>query len=127
MAFRCFCRCKIQSTGIPQPLVGSWISACAGIGAPSYFPLAATLGTMANAGNDATQIFVNGDPLWLIDPGGVGANPEPALCQSVAGNVLTFGPQTDGNNAYTRKPHVAGAFNTGTFVLLKQQVNNLYI
>ena len=50
MPFRSFGVFKLQSSTVPQPLVGSWITA--GIGGPSNAPLTLTLGTAMNAGND---------------------------------------------------------------------------
>jgi len=109
----------------PQPLLGSWIASGAGITAPSKQPLVLTLGTACASGNDATQLFGYGDPVLLIDPNG--ANGENCRIQSVSSNTVTLGPQNDDQNWVTRNPHVAGAFGTGTFIMLAIDVNNIYL
>jgi hypothetical protein len=141
VAYRTFCTFKIAAANTPQPLVGSWITLFNGASG-AIPPLRApgsifTLGTAANAGNDASQIFVPSDPLWLIDPNGAtGANIEPAVVGQVTGNTLTLAPQTtstagSGTDPFTTKPHVAGTFGatagSATFMLLNIDVNNIYV
>lgn len=141
MAFRTFARMKIQSTGVPQPLIGSWISLYNG--ATGAIPPQAsagsvlTLGTACNAGNDASQLFVNDDEVWLIDPNSsTGANSEAVRVNTITGNTLVFMPSTRFapnfiGNPFTVNSHVAGAFGStpgaGTFMLLNYDVNNIFV
>lgn len=132
MSFRTFGSLKIQSTTIPQPLIGSWIQA--GIGAPSNVPFPVTLGVAASGSGftDAQVLFRAGDPVWLVDPNG--KNAEPAIVASVAGavtNQITLGVQQSSgggkDNPVTINPHVNGPLGIGTFILLKHEVNNVYV
>lgn len=130
MALRSYATLHVQSTTVAQPLVGSWITA--GIGAPSDVPLTLTLGTASQGSgpNDAEAIFSQGDPVWLLDPGTLIG--EPAIITSVnTSNQVVLGPQNASpgghNNPVTRLSHVSGAFGTGTWILLKQMVNNLFV
>jgi hypothetical protein len=112
--------------------MGSWI--VSGIGGPSNVPFTVTLGDAAAASGftDAQAIFRTGDPVWLIDPNG--KNAEPAMVTSVSGavtNQITLGnQQTSGGgvaNPVTLNSHVSGVLGTGTFILLKQPANNVYV
>jgi len=134
MAFRSMGVLHVQSTSVPQPLVGSWISA--GIGAATRTPITITLGTIsgASATSDAQVIFKQGDPVWLLDPNG--ANGEPAVISSVnaGANQVTLSPQTThmsetmgGCNPVTTRPHISGGFGTGTWIILAMSVNNLLV
>ena len=127
MAFRTGAVMKVQSTSVPQPFWGSWISAVVtgSLAGSNTSPVTLTLGTACNAGNDASQLFIPGDPVWLIDPTGV--NGEACRISGISGNNITLGPQNDNGNFVTRNPHVAGAYGTGTFILLGIDVNNLFI
>ena len=126
MPFRTFAVLTIQSTTVPQPLVGSWITA--GIGAPSNQPLTLTLGTASSAGNDATNIFQAGDDVLLIDPAGTREN---ARISSLTGNTVTLGykhAQPTGNIVpVTELPHVSGAFGTGTFIIPALSIKGLFV
>jgi len=122
MALRTSAVLSVQSTTVPQPLLGSWITA--GIGAPATRPITLT------PGNDATNLFHPGDPAWIIDPNG--ANAEAVLISGVSGNTVTLGPQSSmdalgGANPVTRSTHVSGAFGVGSFILLNFDVNNVYV
>ena len=129
MPFRSFGVFKLQSSTVPQPLVGSWITA--GIGGPSNAPLTLTLGTAMNAGNDATQIFQAGDHALLVDPSG--ANAEDVYISATSGNTVTLNPKANlgtgvsGMSPVTEKTHVSGVFGTGTFIILNNQANNLFV
>jgi hypothetical protein len=132
MAFRSVGLMRIRSTTIAQPLIGSWITA--GIGGPTNIPTTVTLGDAAAASGftDAQLIFRTGDPVWLIDPNG--KNAEPAVISSVANavtNQITLGVQQSSgagkDNPVTINPHVSGILGTGTFILLKANVNNVYV
>jgi hypothetical protein len=128
MALRTSAVLSVQSTTVPQPLLGSWITA--GIGAPATRPITLTLGTATSSGNDATNLFHPGDPAWIIDPNG--ANAEAVLISGVSGNTVTLGPQSSmdalgGANPVTRSTHVSGAFGVGSFILLNFDVNNVYV
>lgn len=122
MAFRTAALMKLAGV-VPQPYIGSWITAGA-VTAPSKVPLSITLGTACSTGNDATQLFLPGDPVLLIDP--AGTNGENCRIQSISANTVTLGPQNDDQNWVIRNPHVAGAFGTGTFIALAIDVNNIY-
>lgn len=118
------------ATNQPQPLLGSWITAGAGITAPAGAPITLTLGTASVSGNDAANIFTNGEPALLLDPNG--KNMETVLIQSVLNNTVTLGRSTDmsaagGNNPVTRYAHVAGAIGTGTWIMPKQMANNFLV
>jgi hypothetical protein len=129
MAFRTFAVFKIQSNTVPQPMVGSWISA--GIGGPSNAPITLTLGTATSAGNDATNIFKAGDHALLLDPSG--ANAEDVYISAVSGNTVSLGPKAQlgtgpgGLSPVTEFSHVSGAFGTGTFITPNGQANNLFV
>lgn len=129
MAFRTFVNFKALSTTVPQPLIGSYITA--GIGAPSNVPITLTLGAVSSAGNDATNIFVKGEYAWLINPDGTGG--EKAWISGVSGNTVTLGSQTQyaigdsGLSPVTQRTHVSGAFGTGTFIALYYDFNNLFV
>lgn len=126
MALRTGATSKVMSTVIPQPLIGSWISATnSPLNAKSRVPITVTLGTVSSVGNDATNFFAGGDQVLLIDPSG--QNAENCRVQSVAGNTLTLGVQNDDGNFVIRNPHIAGAFGTGTFIALATDVNNVYV
>lgn len=118
----------VAATDTPQPLIGSWVTAGAGFNAPSGVPLTLTLGTALTSGNDAS-IFAPGDEAYLIDPNG--AHGEPVRIQSVSGNTVTLGNQTDmstqGQNPVTRFAHAAGAIGTGTFITPHQMANNFLV
>lgn len=128
MAFRTSAVLSVQSTTVAQPLLGSWITA--GIGAPSNHPITLTLGTATSSGNDATNLFRPGDPVWLVNADGSGA--EAVAISGVSGNTVTLGPQTTmdaigGPNPVTRFAHASGAFGTGTFIALSWDANNVYV
>ena len=127
MSFRTGAVTKVASTSVPQPFWGSWITAVTvgSLAGANTRPITLTLGTACNAGNDATQLFIPGDPVWLIDPNGT--NGEACLISGISGNNITLGPQNDDKNYVTRNPHVAGAYGTGTFILLNIDVNNFFI
>lgn len=128
MAFRSFATLRLQSSTVAQPLLGSFITA--GIGAPASQPITLTLGTIAASATDAEALFGAGDPVWLVNPDGTGA--EPARISNVlSSNQVVLGPQnTSGGgifNPVTLQTHVSGVFGVGTWILLKQQVNNLFV
>lgn len=127
MAFRTGAVMSVQSTSVPQPFWGSWISAIVtgSLRGANVQPITLTLGTQTSAGQDASNLFIPGDPVWLIDPNG--ANAEACRIQGISGNNVTLGPQNDYGNYVTRFPHVAGAFGTGTFISLGIDANNLFI
>jgi len=133
MAFRSFGVLQIQSTTRPQPLVGSYITA--GIGAPAGSPITLTLGTVA-AGigggvTDAQVLFQPGDPAWIINADGSGAEPVFVSSVNAAANQITLGNQTTGgvagNNPVTTKSHTSGVFGTGSFIALNIDVNNTLV
>ena len=118
----------VRSSTLPQPAFGSWVTAVSPVGGlslPSGIPLTLTLGNAASAGNDASQMFQRGEPAWLIDPSG--ANFETVTIASVLNNTVTLGPKTSGSNPFTEFPHVAGALGTGSYLLPKQETNNVLI
>jgi hypothetical protein len=120
----------LAGTSQPQPLLGSWITAGAGITAPAGMPITLTLGTASTSGNDATNIFVAGEPALLLDPNG--SHMETVRIASVSANTVTLGNSTDmsaqgGQNPVTRFPHVAGAIGTGTWIMPKQMANNFLV
>ena len=128
MGFRSFGTFKVASSTVAMPLLGSWITA--GIAGPSKVPLTLTLGSALNAGNDASQIFSPGDWAYLLNVDG--SNGEPVLISAVSGNTVTLGNQTThaepgGANPVTTLTHASGAFGTGTFIMLKLDVNNLVV
>lgn len=129
MAYRTGAVLKVAATNTPQPMFGSWVTAGAGFTAPSDSPLTLTLGTEANAGNDATQLFVAGEAVWLLDPNGT--HGETAYLSSISGNTVTLGPKTSsglsGRNPVTEYPHVVGGIGVGTFIFPKQMFNNYLI
>jgi hypothetical protein len=123
MPIRTFASMAIQSSTVPQPLVGSW--ATAGLGAASTIPIVVTLGTQTVTPNvDATSIFTVGDHALLIDP--AGTNVEDVFISAVAANTVTIGVQNQTGVA-TRFAHASGAFGTGCFISLKAAFNNLYL
>jgi hypothetical protein len=117
------------ATNQPQPLLGSWITAGAGITAPAGAPITLTLGAASVSGNDAANIFTNGEPALLLDPNG--KNMETVRIASVSGNTVTLGNSTDsstqGVNPVTRFSHVAGAIGVGTWIMPKQMANNFLV
>jgi hypothetical protein len=129
MAFRTFgSTFAVASTVIPQPLVGSWVTA--GLDGPAKNPITLTLGTATSSGNDAANIFRPGDQAWLINAGGT--NPEPVLISSVLNNTLILGQQNvgavvGGINPVTIYQHASGGIGTGTFILLQMNFNNIYV
>lgn len=128
MAYLTYATMKIQSATVAQPLVGSWVTAGAGFTAPCGVPITLTLGTQSKTGNDAAQLFTPG-PAWLIDPNG--ANAEAVWIQKILNNTVTLGPQSlvcsaGQTSIVTAHSHVAGAFGTGTFILPKVMVNNVF-
>ena len=133
MAFRTGPVFKIATTNQPQPLFGSWITAVSpanGFAKPAGAPLTLTLGTAANAGNDATQIFIAGEPAWLVNPDGT--NGEVVQIASISGNTVVLGPRpgvTPGGqqNQFTEYSHAVGAIGTGSLLFPKQMVNNFLV
>lgn len=119
---------SINTTNTPQPLFGSWVTAGAGFTEPAGVPLTLTLGTALTSGNDASM-FQKGEPAWLINADGSGA--EPVRIQSISGNTVTLGNQTDstilGDNPVTRYAHFVGALGTGTFIMPKLECNNFLV
>jgi hypothetical protein len=124
MAFRTTAVMAAQSSTVPQPLVGSWITA--GIGLASAAPIVVTLGTQTVAPNvDASAIFrAQGDHALLVDVDG--SDVEDVMITAVSGNTVTLGVQNQTGVA-TRFNHTSGAFGTGTFILLHGLANNLYV
>lgn len=122
MPIRTFAYFKVQVTGTPQPLCGSWITA--GIAGPSKVPITLTLGTATESGNDATNIFKAGEYALIIDPNG--ANAETVLIQSVLNNTVTLGFLNQ-TSAVTTNSHVSGVFATGSFIIPLSSVNNAYV
>lgn len=133
MAYRTGPVFKVAATNTPQPMFGSWVTAvapAAGFNQAAGAPLVLTLGTAANAGNDAAQIFVPGEAVWLIDPNG--AHGETAYIASILNNTVTLGPKTSqplsgAGYPYTEFPHVVGGIGVGTFIFPKQIFNNYLI
>lgn len=131
MAFRTVALMHIQSTSVAQPLIGSFITA--GLSGPVSQPVNVTLGTMVGSDSvpyDAEAIFRVGDPVWLVDPDG--SDGEPARISGLpGGNQVTLGPQQGSPrgvvNPVTLNTHASGAFGTGTFILLHQMVNNIFV
>jgi hypothetical protein len=122
MAFRTFATMAAQSSTVPQPLVGSWITA--GIGAASANPFIATLGVQTTVGNDATNIFKAGDRALLVDFDGT--DTEDVVITAVLNNTVTIGVNKDTGVA-TRFGHASGAFGAGTFIIFHGLVNNFYL
>jgi hypothetical protein len=123
MAFRTFSVMAAQSSTVPQPLIGSWITA--GIGAASANPFTVTLGAQTVSPNvDATSIFNFGDHALLVDP--AGTNVEDVMISSVLNNTVTIGVQNQTSVA-TRFAHASGIFGTGCFIILHSLVNSLYL
>jgi hypothetical protein len=123
---------KVAATNTPQPMFGSWITAVSPTGSlagPTSAPIVLTLGTAQNSGNDAAQIFVPNEDVWLIDPNG--ANAEQCHVQSISANTLTLGQKhatnLSGLQPVTENAHAVGAIGTGTFIMPKQMVNNFLI
>ena len=130
MAFRVSPLMAIASSSYPQPAFGSWVTAGTGFTAPSGVPLTLTLGTAAASGNDASQMFMQGEGAWLVDPNGTHA--EEVRIKSILNNTVTLGPKTlttSGGFSYpfTEYPHVAGVIGTGTYIIPKQMCNNILI
>jgi len=131
MAFRTTALMHIQSTTVPQPLMGSFITA--GIGAPASVPITVTLGTICAGDStvyDAEALFRVGDVVWLIDPDNT--HGEPARISALpGGNQLTLGQQQGSpggvNNPVTLNTHISGAFGTGTFIALHRSVNGIFV
>jgi hypothetical protein len=97
--------------------------------------LTLTLGTAQASGNDAAQIFLPGEPAWLVDPSASkfgGVNGEEVRIASVSGNTVILGPKTI-NNAkgsypiFTENVHATGALGTGSYIIPKQMVNNFLV
>src|SRR5438552_278671 len=111
MPFRTFATMALQSSTVPQPLVGSWITA--GISGARSIPIVVTLGTQTVSPNvDASAIFNKaGDRALLVDPDGT--NVEDVMISNVSGNTVTIGTHRGG--VATRFPHISGVFGTGTF------------
>lgn len=132
MAYRTSGVFKVAATNTPQPMFGSWITAVSPTGAlnqPASSPLVLTLGTAQNSGNDAAQIFVAGEDVWLIDPDG--SHAEQCHVQSILNNTLTLGNKHSTNlsglEPVTEFAHVAGSIGVGTFIMPKQMLNNFLI
>lgn len=129
MAFRVFgSTFAVASTTVPQPLVGSWVTA--GLSKPAQNPLVLTLGTATASGNDAANIFRAGDQAWLINADGT--NAEPVNIGAVLNNTVILEPQNvgavvGGINPVTVYQHASGAIGTGTFIALQLSFNNMYI
>src|SRR5579859_6795264 len=114
MAFRTSAYFKIQSaSSVAQPLVGSWITSGAAVGSN----ITLTLGTATSGGNDATNIFLSTDLVYIIDPNG--ANAEFCRLSAVANNTVTV--KSIANS------HVSGVFGTGSFIMPANWCNNVYI
>jgi hypothetical protein len=125
---------KIASSNVVQPLFGSWVTAVSptgGLNASAATALTLTLGTAQNAGNDAAQIFRSNEPAWLVDPSASkfgGLRGEEVLIASVSVNTVTLGPKnSQGKTLYTENTHVAGVLGTGSYIIPKQQINNLLV
>lgn len=133
MAFRTAAVFKIATTNQPQPLFGSWVTAvspASGFKQAAGAPLTLTLGTACNAGNDAAQIFTNGEAAWLLNPDGT--NGEEVRIASVSGNTVVLGPKTNvtpggQQNLFTEYSHTVGAIGTGSLLFPKQMVNNFLV
>lgn len=139
MAYRTSGKFTVASSTIPQPLFGSWVTAVSpatGFQQAASAPLVLTLGTAQAAGNDASQIFQQGEPAWLVDPSGSnkgGVHGETVTIAAISGNTLTLGPKTsqpaNGQIAapFTEYPHVAGVVGTGSWIIPKQLLNNFLV
>lgn len=132
MAYRTSGVFKIASSSYPQPMFGSWITACSptgGIVSPAGAAVTLTLGSAQNSGNDAAQIFVAGEDVWLINPDGSGA--EQCHTQAISGNTLTLGEKhatnLSGRQPVTEYAHAVGAIGTGTLIFPKQMLNSYLI
>lgn len=132
MAYRTSGVFKVAATNTPQPMFGSWITAVSPTGAlnqPASSPVVLTLGTAQNSGNDAAQIFVAGEDVWLIDPNG--AHAEQCHVQSISNNTLTLGNKhatnLSGLEPVTEFAHVAGSIGVGTFIIPKQMANSFIV
>jgi hypothetical protein len=138
MAYRTAGTFAIKTSNTVQPLFGSWVtgvSPAGGFTGPSMAPLTLTLGTAQNAGNDAAQIFLPGEPAWLVDPsvskfGGV--HGEEVRIASISANTLVLGPKTLTNSRgqtalFTENAHATGALGTGSYLIPKQMVNNFLV
>src|ERR1700692_1795715 len=117
MSFRTFAALAIQSSTVPMPLVGSWITA--NIDGPTDIPITITLGTASVSGNDAAQLFRAGEEAWLINVDGSGA--ESVIVGAVSANTLTLNPKhlatrDSSVSPVTQYSHIGGAFGTGTFI-----------
>lgn len=133
MAFRTGPIFQLASNTVPQPLFGSWITqvnSTTGVFGPFSVSASLTLGTASASGNDASNIFMQNEEAWLIDPNG--GNAEAIVIGSISGNTVTLQPQTrvlpnGQQNFCTANPHVAGVFGTGTFIMPKQKTNNFLV
>lgn len=124
MPFRTFAEFALQSSSVPQPLVGSWITA--GIGAASKVPINVTLGTQTVSPNvDATAVFKAGEHALLVDPAGTNVE-DVAITAILSADRVTIGLQNQTNVA-TRFAHASGVFGTGCFILPHILFNNLYV
>lgn len=121
---------KIKATNTPQPAFGSWVTAGAGLNAPSDVPIILTLGDASDvADNDATQLFKAGEEAWLVNPDNT--HGEPVKIMSIAGNTVTLGPQTTvtptRSNPVTLFAHPVGPVGTGAYLIPKQLSNNVLV
>jgi len=119
----------VASSTQPQPAFGSWVTAGAGLAAPSDVPITLTLGTACASGNDAAQLFVAGEPAWIVKPDNSVA--ETVFIKSVSNNTLVLGNQTlstpTRNNYVTLNSYPVGAIGTGAFLIPKPNFNNIIV
>lgn len=138
MAYRTSGTFAISAGNTVQPLFGSWVASLTptgGFAGSSGVPLTLTLGSAQASGNDASQIFLPGEPAWLVDPSASkfgGVNGEEVRIASISGNTVVLGPKTIHSakgDAYvfTENSHVAGALGTGSYLIPKQMVNNFLV
>src|SRR5208337_994440 len=138
MAYRTSGTFQISAGNTVQPLFGSWVTAVSpatGFVQASGVPLTLTLGTAQASGNDAAQIFMPGEPAWLVDPSGSktgGVHGEEVRIASISANTVTLGPKTITTSKgyaypFTENAHVAGALGTGSYLIPKQMINNFLV
>ena len=139
MAYRTSGVFKIAAANTAQPLFGSWVTAVSpatGFNQPATAPLTLTLGTAQNSGNDASQIFVQGEDAWLVDPSNSnpgGLNGETVKIAKISGNTVILGPKTlqpsTGQTAapFTENAHKVGGIGVGSYIIPKQMLNNYLV
>jgi len=120
---------QVASSSQPQPAFGSWVTAGAGLAAPSDVPITLTLGTACASGNDAAQLFVAGEPAWIVKPDN--SLFETVFIKSVTNNTLVLGNQTlstpTRDNYVTLNAYPVGAIGTGAFLIPKPNFNNIIV